>query len=175
MSEPVPIGAGVSTGTGVGSGEEAEPSRLSVQLSEGKPQMQATGSLPVATGEPLSGERIEAILARLPDMPSQPETQSDFRLAAEPIPPPRPGDTVTEPFPPPPQVLPNSTSGDGPLEVLRYAPQGEIPIAPFVSVTFNQPMVLSLPEELSGQVPVRIGPSCSTWRWLGTGPRSEYD
>ena len=29
----------------------------------------------------------------------------------------------------------------GPLEVLRYAPQGAIPLAPFLNVTFNQPMV----------------------------------
>ena len=46
----------------------------------------------------------------------------------------------------------------GPLEVLRYSPEGEIPIAPFISVTFNQPMVaLATLEDLAQQdVPAQI-------------------
>jgi alpha-2-macroglobulin len=54
--------------------------------------------------------------------------------------------------------------------VLRYGPEGEIAIAPFVNITFNQPMVpLTTLEELSSeQVPVRLDPALpGTWRWIG--------
>ena len=177
--EPVPVDVSTTTGTIGESVQETDVSRLSIQLSEGKPQPQALEPLPVATGEPLSVEQIDAILARLPDLPSQPETQTDFKLPLEPIPPPRPGETEIEPFPPPPQIVPINAVAAGPLEVLRYAPQGEIPIAPFVSVTFDQPMVpLATLEELSAsEVPVRIEPSLpGTWRWLGTRTLTfEYD
>ena len=59
----------------------------------------------------------------------------------------------------------------GPLQVLRYSPEGEIPIAPFVNVTFNQPMVpLATLDDLSDKdVPVIVEPALpGTWRWLGT-------
>ena len=59
----------------------------------------------------------------------------------------------------------------GALEVLRYSPEGEIPIAPFVNITFNQPMVpLTTLEDLAEEdVPVQIYPALpGTWRWLGT-------
>jgi hypothetical protein len=59
----------------------------------------------------------------------------------------------------------------GALEVLRYSPEGEIPIAPFVNITFNQPMVpLTTIEDLTEMdVPVQISPTLpGTWRWLGT-------
>jgi hypothetical protein len=43
----------------------------------------------------------------------------------------------------------------GPLQVLRYAPEGEIPLAPFVDVPFNQPMVpLGTLESLAEEAPV---------------------
>ena len=67
----------------------------------------------------------------------------------------------------------------GPLQVLRFAPEGEIPIAPFVSVTFNQPMVpLGTLSDLSEkEVPLKIEPPLpGTWRWLGTKTLTfEYD
>ena len=69
--EPVPVGVGATTGTEGGIVQETEASRLSVQLSEGKPQPQALETPPVATGEPLSGEQIDAILARLPGLPGR--------------------------------------------------------------------------------------------------------
>jgi hypothetical protein len=59
----------------------------------------------------------------------------------------------------------------GALEVVRYSPEGEIPIAPFVNITFNQPMVpLATIQDLAAMdVPVQISPSLpGTWRWLGT-------
>jgi hypothetical protein len=57
------------------------------------------------------------------------------------------------------------------LEVLRYAPEGEIPLAPFVNITFNQPMVPlgTLGDLAAEEVPVQLEPFLpGTWRWVGT-------
>jgi len=152
-------------------GQPGEAYSMSIRLSEGQAQPQTAAIRPVATGEPLTAEELEQILARLPSMPAVPGDQVDFKLPTELLPPPRPGQTLQEQFP----VLETAPTPDvgeaGPLKVLRFAPEGEIPIAPFVSVTFNQPMVpLGTLEDLAAEaVPVKIEPALpGTWRWLGT-------
>jgi len=148
-----------------------EAYNMSVRLSEGQAQPQSVEALPLAAGLPLTAEEVEQILSRLPAMPAVPGDQTDFKLPSELLPPPRAGQTIKESFPvaetaPKPEVVEN-----GPLKVLRFAPEGEIPVAPFVSVTFNQPMVpLGTLTDLAAQdVPVKIEPALSgTWRWLGT-------
>ena len=144
---------------------------LTISLSEGQAQPQAPQAVPVATGEPLSEAEIEAILLRLPGLALEPEDQVDFNLPSDPIPPPRTGETIEEAFPPPAEGVAPETAPAGALEVLRFAPEGEISIAPFVSVSFNQPMVpLGTLADLAAEaVPVRIEPALEgTWRWLGT-------
>ncbi|MBU1662011.1 MAG: hypothetical protein KKD28_11140 [Chloroflexi bacterium] len=139
-------------------------------MSEGQAQPQAVEPLPVATGEPLTDAEIERVLARLPALTAEPEDVVDFNLPGELLPPPRTGETIEETFPPPEVIAPAEVEA-GPLEVLRYSPEGEIPIAPFVNVTFNQPMVpLTTIADLAAEdVPVMIEPPLpGTWRWLGT-------
>jgi len=164
---------------GGNTGMEEEPAIVSIRLSPGQAQPQAAQLLQVATGEPLPGEAIQQILARLPAFSVQDGDQTDFKLPQDPIPPPRPGQTVQESFPPPPAAVSVDVPASGPLEVLRYAPEGEIPIAPFVQVTFNQPMIpLATIETLAAMdVPVQIDPPLEgTWRWLGTKTLTfEYD
>lgn len=143
---------------------------LNITLRDGNARPQTGESLPLAVGEPLSDEETAAILARLPALAPLPGEQVEFKLPEEVLPPPRPGATIQEPFPAPPEVTAPETYS-GPLEVLRYSPEGEIPIAPFVNVTFSQPMVpLGALEDLAMQdVPVIVEPSLpGTWRWLGT-------
>jgi hypothetical protein len=149
---------------------DGEQPGLTIELSEGREQPESVEPLPVTPGEPLTDEEIEAILARLPALVIDPGDVMDFRLPEESLPPPLTGETIDE-------VFPATDGGDpvqvetGPLEVLRFAPEGEIPIAPFVNVTFNQPMVpLTTLEDLAAEdVPVIIEPSLpGTWRWLGT-------
>ncbi|MFN2232073.1 MAG: alpha-2-macroglobulin family protein, partial [Anaerolineae bacterium] len=156
-------------------GEDVVP----VRLSEGQAQPQAAEPLQQAGGEPLSEDEIERIVARLPPLETEPGDQADFRLPEDLLPPPRPGETIEEPFPPPPEPVEPETVPSGPLEVLRYAPEGEIPLAPFLNVTFNQPMVpLATLESLSAEnVPVQIEPALpGTWKWLGTKTLSfEYE
>ncbi len=150
---------------------EAIAAGLNIELSEGQDQPDEIVNLPATTGEPLSDGESELILARLPEIETDPEDEVDFRLPDEIIPPPRPGETIDEPFPPDEAALGPEEVEPSPLEVLRYSPEGEIPIAPFVNVTFNQPMVpLTTIEDLAEEdVPVDIEPDLEgTWRWLGT-------
>jgi uncharacterized protein YfaS (alpha-2-macroglobulin family) len=152
-------------------GNDNLPARLSIQLSEGQAQPQAVEPLPLATGQPLTQEDLARLLERLPLLTPEPQDMSEVNLAPGPIPPPRPGQTIQEPFPPPAQQAQPGAVESGPLQVLRYAPEGEIPIAPFINITFNQPMVAldTLGDLAIEQVPVRLEPSLpGTWRWLGT-------
>jgi len=174
--KPIPIQSGQTDATtirrpGGVSGMVGDASPVSIRLSPGQAQPRAVVPLPVVTGDPLTQAEIEQILARLPALTPEPGDQGDFRLPGDPIPPPRPGETIREPFPPTPEPVQPEQVESGPLEVLRFSPEGEIPVAPFLSVTFNQPMVpLATVEELAaGQVPVRLEPPLpGTWRWLGT-------
>ena len=158
---------------------ESEIHPISITLSEGQAQSQAVAPIPLATGEPLSDEAIEQILALLPPLEGQSGDQLEFKVPADPIPPPRPGNTLQETFPPAPVEMPPALVESGPLEVLRFAPEGEIEIAPFISVTFSQPMVaISTLDQLAAKgVPVQVDPSMpGTWRWLGTRVLTfEYD
>ncbi len=163
------------------SGEETDPSssqspvdlppRRPVELSIGQAKpVRMDPVLPLA-GEPLPTEEVERILTRLPDLIMEPEDQLAFNLPAEPIPPPRPGETIQGEFPPPPSDVTRPQADSGPLEVLRYSPEGEIPLAPFINITFNQPMVAltSLEDLAAEEVPVIVEPAIpGTWRWLGT-------
>ncbi|MFZ5912038.1 MAG: alpha-2-macroglobulin family protein [Chloroflexota bacterium] len=149
---------------------EATPGAPTIRLSDGNAQPQAVEPLPLAVGEPLSDEETAAILARLPALAPLPGEQVDFKLPDEVLPPPRPGATIEESFPAPAgEAAPEVYSG--PLEVLRYSPEGEIPIAPFVNVTFSQPMAPlgTLGDLAMEDVPVVVEPALpGTWRWLGT-------
>ena len=158
-----------------GNGDE----RLLIRLSQGQAELQAAEFLPQATGEPLSDEEIDQILARLPALAVEPEDQVDLYLPEDSPPPPRTGETIEERFPPPPAPITPEEVEAGPLEVLRFAPEGEIPLAPFVNVTFNQPMVplATLSALAAKEVPLRLEPALpGTWKWLGTRTLSfEYD
>jgi uncharacterized protein YfaS (alpha-2-macroglobulin family) len=150
---------------------ETDENQPLITLSEGQSQPADSVVLPETSGIPLSDEEVEAILSRLPDMTAADILQEDFNLPGDLIPPPRTGETIEQVFPPEEEAQPVETEASGPLEVLRYSPEGEIPVAPFISITFNQPMVpLATLEQLSAMdIPVTVEPELDgTWRWLGT-------
>lgn len=143
---------------------------LRVNLSAGQPAPEAVTAVSVVGGDPLTEEEIQRLLARLPELTTATGDEADFNLREGSLPAPRPGETILQPFPPAPTDVAQPQILGGPLEVLRYAPEGEIPAAPFVSVTFNQPMVaLTTLEQLAeAAVPVRISPPLpGKWNWLG--------
>ena len=147
------------------------PARLLMRLSQGQDVPETAVPLAVVGGDPLTEEEIADILARLPEIPTEEDDQQDYLLAGDPIPPPRPGQTIEQPFPvPQPEVGPEEVP-TGPLEVVRFSPEGAIDLAPFLSVTFNQPMVpLATLEALAAEdVPVQLTPAIpGVWKWLGT-------
>ncbi|GAB4492886.1 MAG: MG2 domain-containing protein [Anaerolineales bacterium] len=176
----IPVQSGTSSQAGETSSAQGGEKKMNILLSEGQSQPEQVEQLPLATGDPLSEEEIARILARLPGLKAGSAQQAEFKFPTELLPPPRPGETVRDAFPPTETGIPPVTGGEtGPLEVLRYAPEGEIPIAPFISVTFNQPMVPlgTLSDLALRDVPVVIEPSLpGTWRWLGTKTLTfEYD
>jgi alpha-2-macroglobulin len=167
----IPSGGSTPVAGGAEPTAQAGESGLSILLSEGGYQLQTYVPLPRVAGEPLSDEEIALILARLPALPVDSADQQQFKFPEALLPPPRTGETIAESFPPPLEEVPPDQIDTGPLQVLRYSPEGEIPIAPFVNVTFNQPMVpLATLADLSAEdVPVSVEPDLpGTWRWLGT-------
>ena len=178
-AKPIPVNETTSIQEGDNPAMDNGEQRVFIRLSEGQAQPQSATPVPQATGEPLSAEEIERILARLPALTGESGDQEDFNLALDPIPPPRTGEVISEAFPPPPEAIQPDSVPTGPLEVLRFAPEGEIPLAPFVNVTFNQPMVpLATLNDLAAlQVPVRLEPALpGTWRWIGAKTLTfEYD
>ncbi len=144
---------------------------MKVVLSEGQPQPAALQPITVLTGDPLPDPLVQQLLSRLPALPTAEGDQQTFNRPVESLPQPIPGNIIPQPFPPL-EVSPTPEQAhSGPLKVLRYSPEGEIPIAPFVSITFDQPMVPlgTLKDLAEADVPVRIQPALpGTWRWLGT-------
>ncbi|HEY0348352.1 MAG TPA: Ig-like domain-containing protein [Pyrinomonadaceae bacterium] len=142
---------------------------LKFRLSEAPEQPEARATNKIAQASVLSDAETQAILNRLPLIKPDTRDEVDFALRDKSLPPPRTGATVMQPFPaaletaPPDQKL-------GPLEVVRQSPEGDVPIAPNLSVTFSQPMVaVTSQEEAAETVPVRLSPQPpGKWHWIGT-------
>ena len=141
-------------------------------LSEGQPGWDGGAARPPrAQTTPLTQEQVQHLLARLPPVQAQEGDVEQVRLPEQGPPPPRPGVEVELPFPPPQSERLPDDGADTPLAVLRYSPEGDVPLAPQLSVTFNQAMVpLSSHRELAGEeAPVRLSPAVpGRWRWVGT-------
>ncbi len=92
-----------------------------------------------------------------------------FSLRPSSAPPPKPGETIATSFPAPPTAnAPVIDSGE--LVVTRYMPEGAVPIAPQLSVTFSQPMIAITSQDDAARVqPVKLTPQTKgAWRWIGT-------
>ncbi len=153
---------------------------LKMRLSEGKPPVaprpvvdggNGASAEPVADdAEPteLSEDQTLGLLARLPDLP-EPERKS-FAKREDSQPAPRTGAEVQLAWPPSGEGELPPVEAEGPLTVLRRAPEGEVPMVPHLSITFSQPMVAVTSQELAAQtVPVQLDPQPEgRWRWLGT-------
>jgi alpha-2-macroglobulin len=144
---------------------------LIFRLSEGKAEEQKQPQIPAPSAEQLSDEAAQNLLKRLPPIKSEGDDEQDFALRDRSLPPPRTGQTISEAFPPSDRATAPDQAASGPLEVLRFAPEGEVPIAPHLSVTFSQPMVpVTSNSDLAAlDLPVRLSPQPKgKWRWLGT-------
>jgi uncharacterized protein YfaS (alpha-2-macroglobulin family) len=124
--------------------------------------------LPAAT---LPEAEAQALLARLKPIAVEAGDKKEFALRGRSMPPPRTGATVQTPFPPPVRPPAPDPGEAGPLAVLRFAPEGDLPLASNLSVTFSQPMVAvtSHADSVAKGVPVKLTPVVDgKWRWVGT-------
>jgi uncharacterized protein YfaS (alpha-2-macroglobulin family) len=142
---------------------------LDVRLSSGAKAGDETQKPRVAPSTPLDVATINALLARAAPLPTDPTARTDFSFRESSLPPPRAGVTIVDGFA-------SSTSAPplvrtAPLTIERYSPEGQVPLAPFASVTFSEPMVAvgSHTEAIRDGIPVEISPLPEgQWRWLGT-------
>jgi alpha-2-macroglobulin len=160
----------IAQGDAAGSSSESSAG-LQIVLSEGTEQPQPVESIPAAPATPLDEATTQQVIDRLPPLEVETGDVQEFRLPEESLPPPQTGSTITTTFPTTETQAPPEVVTTGPVEVLRFAPEGEIPLAPFLSVTFNQPMVpLATVDALTAaEVPVKLTPEVpGIWRWVGT-------
>jgi len=144
---------------------------LTLLLSEGAEQPITAVAVPAAEAQPLTDAETQAVLDRTPPIAAGPVVTEEFKLPPDSLPPPVPGTTIEQSFPPTTTAAAPATPVSGALTVLRYAPTGEIPMAPFLNVTFSQPMVplTTLDELAAADVPVKLTPDLpGVWKWLGT-------
>src|ERR1051326_771924 len=149
---------------------DKEGAGLKFRLSEAPEQPEAKPVNKVVASTVLSDAETQAILKRLPQIKTDPTDETDFALRAKSLPPPRTGAIVMQPFPAADEIARPQQTNAGPLELIRYSPEGDVPIAPNLSVTFSQPMVaVTSQEEAAEDVPVKLTPQPSgKWHWIGT-------
>ncbi len=156
---------------GIDAAAQPTVAQLGLRLSEGVPSRQLDDPIEPVDGTRLTRAELKAIFDRLPKWVVPTTDQQDFNRPAETLLPPLVGDTITTPFPPASDADVPDAPATGPLQVLRYQPEGSVDVAPFISVTFDQPMVpLATLDQLSAaDVPVQVTPSIEgRWRWIGT-------
>lgn len=126
---------------------------------------------PVIDGTDLDSTRVGELVDRLPPWQDAKSLTSAFSWPKQSPPPPRIGKTVTESFPPKDPGVSTPSVSVEPLKVLRMQPEGNVPIAPYLTVTFNQPMVPvgTLGQLDANTVPVKLEPAVAgRWQWIGT-------
>ncbi|MCW5961637.1 MAG: hypothetical protein KIS76_15850 [Pyrinomonadaceae bacterium] len=147
------------------------PNGLTFRLSEGEEGAENRAKTPPANAEALSPDQTSELLKRIPPIKSTDEDKTDFAKRAGTLPPPKTGTKIPVKFPSDEEQrgTPKVNLGDK-LEVLRYSPEGELGLAPDLSVTFSHPMVaVSSQEEAAQTVPIQLSPASEgKWRWLGT-------
>jgi hypothetical protein len=149
--------------------DDTDKPGLQFRVSEGTGQSQSRETKASPTTTPLSKLQIANILRRLSPLGMDPDDQQPFAFRERSLPPPLTGETINVAFPATENIGAPETIV-GPLRVLRYSPEGDVPLAPNLSVTFSQAMIaVSSQEEAAANVPVRLSPHVpGKWRWVGT-------
>jgi uncharacterized protein YfaS (alpha-2-macroglobulin family) len=148
------------------------PPGLDLRISDGKSGPPAFDRAKLVPAKKLDNATAEALLARTKPLQKDPDDQKAFALRPGSQPAPRTGQTIKGAFPPPPSSLlpPKPNDAGKALQVLRYMPEGDVPLAPELSVTFSQPMVAVTSQgDAAGTTPVKLSPTPKgNWRWIGT-------
>src|SRR5690554_5282506 len=150
--------------------DENAPEGLSFTLREAEAPREEVLGERLVVGEALSAKETAALLSRLPALPDEEAQQTDFAFRERSKPAPRTGDTIQTAFPPEETLAPPPGASDGPMKLVRFAPEGDLPLAPKLSLTFSQPVVaVSSQADAAKTVPATIEPAVAgNWRWIGT-------
>ncbi|HUF04876.1 MAG TPA: alpha-2-macroglobulin family protein [Aridibacter sp.] len=143
---------------------------LKFSLSEGSEEGSTVEQRPLAKTSPLDESLTSSLLSRMPELKTEDSDKKDFAKREGSLPAPKTGNRIPVKFPADGQRDPTAASADRSLQVLRYSPEGEVALAPDLSVTFSEPMVaVTGQQEASKTFPVRMEPAAEgKWRWLGT-------
>ena len=147
------------------------PTGLKFRLSEGVEGAGMRVKQPRAATDSLSDGDANNILKRLPAIKTDPSDQTAFAKRVGTLPAPKTGNRIPVKFPSDEMRNPPDVHGvANSLEVIRFSPEGEVSLAPDLSVTFSQPMVAVTSQEQAAQyAPVELSPQVEgRWRWLGT-------
>ncbi len=143
---------------------------LTLRLSDGHQGPSAVDHSALTSATPLSDADTRALLARVPPVKAAAGDTTAFALRDRSTPPPRTGATITGAFPPPIAAGPPPGAVAKDLTVLRWAPEGDVPLAPSLQLTFSQPMIaVTSQDDAAATTPVQLAPTpAGRWRWLGT-------
>jgi len=149
------------------------PAGLELRVSSGKEGPPAIDHAKLAPARNLSDAEAKTLLSRAKPIAADAQDQQNVALRPKSLPPPRTGQTIQGAFPPPAsQRLPPPAGSDAraDLRVVRTMPEGSVPLAPELSVTFSQPMVaVTSQEDAAATTPVKLAPQPKgKWRWIGT-------
>ncbi len=167
-----PIGAGSPISDQILVQTKDLPPGLDMRVSDGKQGVPAFDRANLAPAKKITDAEAEALLARAKPITTDPQDKQRFALREKSLPPPRTGQVIKGQFPPPSSSLlpPVASDAGKDLKVLRWMPEGEVPLAPELSVTFSQPMIaVTSQTDASATTPVRLTPQPKgNWRWIGT-------
>ncbi|MEO6656206.1 MAG: Ig-like domain-containing protein, partial [Pyrinomonadaceae bacterium] len=147
------------------------PAGLNFRLSEGVEGAETRTRQQLASTDPLSEKDAAGLLKRIPEIKPVADDKTDFAKRIGSLPAPKNGIKIPVKFPSDDERgTPKLDTSGQTLQVVRYSPEGEIPLAPDLSVTFSQSMVaVTSQEEAAKYAPVELTPQVEgRWRWLGT-------
>jgi hypothetical protein len=169
---PVHPGVQAATSGPASTAVTDEAPGLVFALSEGAAEAAPTTTDARPATQALGEHALAAVLSRLPALEAATDDRQDVALRERSLPAPRTGRTLPVAFAPASGAttgVPDASATT--LQVLRFAPEGEVPLAAQLSLTFSQPMVpvTTLDQLAAEAVPVRLQPAPpGQWRWLGT-------
>jgi hypothetical protein len=137
------------------------PPGLDLRVSDGKAGAPAFDRAKLVPATKLTEAEAEQLLARAKPITADAQDKQAFALRPKSLPPPRTGNVIKASFPASPSSLlpPKSNDAGKDLAVLRFMPEGNVPLAPELSVTFSQPMVaVTSQDDAAATTPVKITP-----------------
>ena len=142
-------------------GRRAGPRASSSAWARARPSGEAPALVARPPAEPLPDAETRRVLDRLPPLAAEPR-EEPFAIREASRRRRAPGRTVRAAFPPEAAAPRPEAAPAGPLEVLRRMPEGDVPLAPHLSITFSQPMVRARPRTSDARA--RGGPRAAVAR-----------